>query len=83
MISLGSVKFRKTHQKSYPQIQKSVSGQYAIMIKVARARELTSWAREALRQAESDDERKDEVVQICLLSFFILIPEYFSFLGIF
>ena len=28
---------------------------------VARARELTAWAREALRQAEADDERKDEV----------------------
>ena len=54
---------------------------YAITIKVARARELTSWAREALRQAESDDERKDEVVHICLLRSFI--PEYFSFLGIF
>ena len=28
---------------------------------IARARELTAWAREALRQAEADDERKDEV----------------------
>ena len=28
---------------------------------VARARELTAWAREALRLAEADDEQKDEV----------------------
>ena len=30
---------------------------------VARARELTAWAREALRQAEADEERKDEVAE--------------------
>merc|ERR1711936_1055400 len=30
---------------------------------VARARELTAWAREALRQAEADEERKDEIVE--------------------
>lgn len=30
---------------------------------VARARELTAWARDALRQAEADEERKDEIVE--------------------
>ena len=35
----------------------------ACIDQVARARELTAWAREALRQAEADEERKDEVAE--------------------